>query len=158
VSLVPEEWGGDTMFCEVSAHSGDGIEGLLETVLLQAEVLELHANANRHARGTVIEAKLDRGRGPVATVLVTDGTLKKGDGVLVGNSWGRVRALLDDAGNNVAEAGPSMPVAIIGLGEVPSAGDSLDAVSDAKKAQQIAEQRRAKIADQSRGVKAKVSL
>ncbi len=156
--LQPEEWGGDTLFCEVSAHTGDGIDGLLDAVLLQAEVLDLRANPKRHARGTVIEAKLDRGRGPVATVLVTDGTLRKGDGVLIGNSSGRVRAMLDDAGRNVNEAGPSMPVAVIGLSEVPSAGDTVDAVKDAKKAQQIAEQRRAKIVQSTIGAKSKVSL
>ncbi len=156
--LQPEEWGGDTLFCEVSAHTGEGIDGLLDAVLLQAEVLDLRANPKRHARGTVIEAKLDRGRGPVATVLVTDGTLRKGDGVLIGNSSGRVRAMLDDAGRNVNEAGPSMPVAVIGLSEVPSAGDTVDAVKDAKKAQQIAEQRRAKIVQSTIGAKSKVSL
>ncbi len=156
--LTPEEWGGDTMFCEVSAHTGDGIENLLESVLLQSEVLDLRANPKRHARGTVIEAKLDRGRGPVATVLVTDGTLRKGDGILLGNSWGRVRAMLDDNGRNVSEAGPSMPVAVIGLSEVPSAGDTVDAVQDAKKAQQIAEQRRDKVAERSMGATTKVSL
>jgi translation initiation factor IF-2 len=156
--LVPEEWGGDTLFCEVSAQTGAGIDTLLETVLLQADVLDLKANPNRHARGTVIEAKLDRGRGPVATVLVTDGTLRKGDGVLIGNSWGRVRAMLDDAGRNLTEAGPSMPVAVVGLSEVPSAGDTVDAVSDAKKAQQIAGQRREKLAATSLGATTKVSL
>ncbi len=156
--LQPEEWGGDTLFCEVSAHTGEGIDQLLDAVLLQAEVLDLRANPHRHARGTVIEAKLDRGRGPVATVLVTDGTLRKGDGVLIGNASGRVRAMLDDAGRNVNEAGPSMPVAVIGLNEVPSAGDTVDAVKDAKKAQQIADQRRAKIAQNSLGSKTKVSL
>jgi translation initiation factor IF-2 len=158
VGLMPEEWGGDTLFCEVSAHSGAGIEQLLDTILLQAEVLDLRANPNRHARGTVIEAKLDRGRGPVATVLVLEGTLRKGDGVLVGNSWGRVRAMLDDSGRNLADAGPATPVAIIGLSEVPSAGDNVDAVDDAKKAQQIAEQRKVKVAEKARGSTTKVSL
>jgi translation initiation factor IF-2 len=158
LGLVPEEWGGDTLFCEVSAHSGQGIDELLDAILLQAEVLDLRANPKRHARGTVIEAKLDRGQGPVATVLVMEGTLRKGDGVLVGNSWGKVRAMLDEHGRNVPSAGPSTPVAVIGLSEVPSAGDIVDAVSDAKKAQQIAEQRRDKLAEKSRGASSKVSL
>ena len=158
VGLVPEEWGGDTLFCEVSAHSGDGIDELLDSILLQAEVLDLRANHKRHARGTVIEAKLDRGQGPVATVLVTEGTLRKGDGLLVGNSWGKVRAMLDENGRNVPAAGPSMPVAVIGLNEVPSAGDMVDAVQDAKKAQQIAEQRRDKIAEKTRVSTGKISL
>ncbi len=158
VGLVPEEWGGDTLFCEVSAHTGDGVDELLDAVLLQAEVLDLRANPKRHARGTVIEAKLDRGQGPVATVLVMEGTLRKGDGLLVGNSWGKVRAMLDENGRNVPAAGPSMPVAVIGLNEVPSAGDMVDAVQDAKKAQQIAEQRRDKIAEKSRVSTAKISL
>lgn len=158
LALVPEEWGGDTLFCEVSAHSGQGIDELLDAILLQAEVLDLRANPKRHARGTVIEAKLDRGQGPVATVLVTEGTLHKGDGVLVGNSWGKVRAMLDEHGRNVPSAGPSTPVAVIGLSEVPSAGDIVDAVQDARKAQQIAEQRRDKLAEKSRGSSAKVSL
>lgn len=156
--LVPEEWGGDTLFCEVSALAGQGIEELLDAVLLQAEMLDLRASPSRHARGTVIEAKLDRGRGPVATVLVTDGTLSKGDGLLVGGNWGRVRAMLDENGRNVTKAGPSTPVAVIGLSDVPSAGDIVDAVSDAKKAQQIAEQRREKMAERTRGTTAKVSL
>jgi translation initiation factor IF-2 len=121
-------------------------------------VLDLKANPKRHARGTVIEAKLDRGQGPVATVLVTEGTLRKGDGILVGNSWGKVRAMLDENGRGLASAGPSTPVAVIGLNEVPSAGDMVDAVQDAKKAQQIAEQRRDKLAERSRSTTSKVSL
>jgi translation initiation factor IF-2 len=158
VGLVPEEWGGDTFFCEVSAQTGLGIDELLDAILLQAELLDLRANPKRHARGTVIEAKLDRGQGPVATVLVQEGTLRKGDSVLIGNSWGKVRAMLDEHGRNLPSAGPSTPVAIIGLSEVPSAGDVVDAVSDAKKAQQIAEQRRDKLAEKSRGSTSKVSL
>lgn len=156
--LVPEEWGGDTLFCEVSAKTGQGLPELLDNILLQAEVLDLRANPKRSARGMVIEAKLDRGRGPLATVLVQEGTLRKGDGVIVGTAFGRVRAMLDDAGRNVAEAGPSMPVAVVGLNEVPSAGDTVDAVKDAKKAQEIADQRRAKAAEQNRGSKATMSL
>jgi translation initiation factor IF-2 len=156
--LMPEEWGGDTLFCEVSAKTGQGLDSLLDNILLQAEVLDLRANPKRSARGMVIEAKLDRGRGPLATVLVQEGTLRKGDGIIVGTAFGRVRAMLDDAGRNVAEAGPSMPVAVVGLNEVPSAGDTVDAVKDAKKAQEIADQRRAKAAEQNRGSKATMSL
>jgi translation initiation factor IF-2 len=158
VGLMPEEWGGHTLFVEVSAQTGQGIENLLDAILLQSEMLALTANPKRHARGTVIEAKLDRGRGPVATILVTEGTLRKGDGLLVGNSWGKVRAMLDDTGRSISEAGPSMPVAVIGLSEVPSAGDMVDAVQDSKKAQQIAEQRRDKLAERGRGATSKVSL
>lgn len=156
--LVPEEWGGDTLVCEVSAKTGDGIPELLDAVLLQAEVLALRANPKRSARGMVIEAKLDRGRGPLATVLVQEGTLRKGDGLIAGAAHGRVRAMLDENGRSVSEAGPAMPVAVVGLNEVPSAGDNVDAVKDAKKAQEIADQRKVKATEQNRGSKATMSL
>jgi translation initiation factor IF-2 len=158
LGLTPEEWGGDTLFVEVSAIQGTGLDALLDAVLLQGDMLELRANPKRPATGTVIEAKLDRGRGPVATVLVTDGTLVKGAGLLVGASWGRVRAMLDENGRNVAEAGPSTPVSVIGLNEVPAAGDTVNAVQDAKKAQEIADSRRTKERRSLMSTSSKVSL
>jgi translation initiation factor IF-2 len=144
LGLVPEEWGGDTLFCNVSAHTREGIDNLLEQLALQSEVLELKANPSKAATGIVIEAELDRGRGPVATILVTDGTLNRGDVILAGGAYGKVRAMLDSAGNQVTSAGPSTPVAIIGLSDVPSAGDPVHMVRDAKKAQEIAESRKTK--------------
>jgi translation initiation factor IF-2 len=143
-NLQPEEWGGDTMFREVSAKTGQGIDELLETVLLQAEVLELKANPKKRASGTVIEALLDRGRGPVARIIVQDGTLHTGDTILVGAAWGKVRAMTDELGRTVAEAGPATPVEVQGLNEVPSAGDPVHAVKDARTAEEIAETRRKK--------------
>jgi len=140
-NLVPEEWGGQTIYVPTSAKKGTGIEQLLEMSALQAEVLELKANPNRAAKGVVIESRLDRGRGPVATVLVQTGTLKEGDAVVVGANSGRIRALLDAAGRKVKFAGPSDPVEILGLSGVPSAGDVLVAVSDERKARQIATMR-----------------
>ncbi len=140
-NLVPEEWGGQTIYVPTSAKKGTGIEQLLEMSALQAEVLELKANPNRAAKGVVIESRLDRGRGPVATVLVQTGTLKEGDAVVVGANSGRIRALLDAAGRKVKSAGPSDPVEILGLSGVPSAGDVLVAVSDERKARQIATMR-----------------
>lgn len=142
--LVPEEWGGDTLFCECSAMTGQGVEQLLENLALQSELLDLRANPEKPAQGVVIEAKLDRGRGPVATVLVQSGTLCKGDVLLAGGAFGKVRAMLDDRGKNTAKAGPSKPVAVIGLNEVPSAGDPVHIVKSVKEAQTIAESRRAK--------------
>jgi translation initiation factor IF-2 len=139
--LVPEEWGGETLFCEVSATTRQGVEHLLETIALQAELLDLRANPKNPAQGLVIEAELDRGRGPVASVLITDGTLERGDVILAGAAWGKVRAMIDDRGRSIASAGPSTPVSIIGLNEVPSAGDPVHVVKDAKKAQEIAETR-----------------
>jgi translation initiation factor IF-2 len=156
--LTPEEWGGETLFVEVSAVTGKGMDELLDALLLQSDMLELRANPKRPAQGTVIEAKLDRGRGPVATVLVTDGTLVKGAGLLVGASWGRVRAMLDENGRSVAEAGPSTPVSVIGLNEVPAAGDAVNAVTDAKKAQEIADSRRTKERRNLMSTSSKVSL
>ncbi len=144
LGLVPEEWGGDTLFVNVSAVTGEGIERLLESIALQSELLELRANASRPASGTVLEALLDRGRGPVARVLVQDGTLRVGDFVLAGAGFGKVRAMTNEHGKQVQEAGPSTPVEILGLSEVPNAGDRMDAVKDSKKAQEIAESRQRK--------------
>jgi translation initiation factor IF-2 len=142
--LVAEEWGGDTLFCEVSAHTGAGVDKLLESVALQSEILELRANPNKPASGVVIEAKLDRGRGSVATILVQDGTLSRGDVLLAGSAFGKVRALLDDRGRQLAKAGPSIPVEVIGLDDVPSAGDPVHVVKDLKIAQEIAISRKSK--------------
>ncbi len=142
--LVPEEWGGDTIVCNISAKFGKGIEELLEMVLLTAEVADLKANPNRKAHGTVIEAKLDKGRGPVATLLVQNGTLHAGDTVIAGTAVGRVRAMTDDDGKKIQDAGPSVPVEIIGLAEVPGAGDIFDAVDDEKMARELVEQRKDK--------------
>jgi translation initiation factor IF-2 len=136
--LIPEEWGGQTIFVEVSAKKRIGIENLLEMLLLQAEIMELKANPFKPARGIAIEAKLDRGRGPVATVLVQQGTLRVGDVFVVGNTYGRVRALINDKGRKVQEAGPSMPVEVLGLSGVPAAGDTLVVVADERKARQVA--------------------
>ena len=141
--LVPEEWGGDIMCVPVSALTGMGIETLLEDVLLVAEVKELKANPNRRAKGIVIESRLDHGRGPVATVLVQNGTLSAGDIVIAGTSVGRVRAMVNDRGQQLRSAGPGVPVEIIGLSEVPEAGDEFNAVEDERMARQLSEQRRA---------------
>ena len=142
--LVPEEWGGQTIFCEVSAKKKMGLEHLLEMVLIQADVLELKANPDKMARGTVIEAKLDRGRGPVATVLVQSGTLKVGDFFVTGSQFGKVRALINDKGERVEIAGPSMPAEVIGFASVPLAGDRFVVLEEERKARQIAETRQAK--------------
>ncbi len=147
--VVPEDWGGDAMFVEVSSKSGLGIDRLLESVLLQAEVLELKAPRATHAKGLVIEARLDKGKGPVATVLVQSGTMKRGDAVLVGAVYGRVRAMLDETGKAISEAGPSIPVEIQGLSEVPEAGEELMVLADEKRAREIALFRQGKY----RGVK-----
>ncbi len=136
--VVPEDWGGDAMFVEVSAKSGQGIDDLLEGILLQAEVLELKAPKEAHAKGIVVEARLDKGRGPVATMLVQSGTLKRGDAVLVGSVSGRVRAMLDENAKAINEAGPSIPVEIQGLSEVPEAGSEFVVLADEKKAREIA--------------------
>ncbi len=137
LGVVPEEWGGDTIFVKVSAKEKTGIDELLEMILLQAEILELRANPNRLATGHVVEAKLDSGRGPVATVLVNNGTLKTGDPVVCGVHYGKIRALINDRGQRVEKAGPSMPVEIIGLSGVPVAGDEMVALKDEKDAKQI---------------------
>jgi translation initiation factor IF-2 len=139
--LVPEDWGGQTIFVPTSAKKLTGIDQLLEMTALQAEVLELKANANRSAKGVIIESRLDRGRGPVATALIQNGTLKEGDAVVAGSYSGRIRALIDPMGKKVKSAGPSDPVEILGLGGVPSAGDVVVAVSDERKARQIATMR-----------------
>jgi len=147
--IVSEEWGGQNIFVEVSAKKGVGIENLLEMILLQAEVIELKANPDRKARGTTIEAKLDRGRGPVATVIVQSGTLKVGDSFLAGTQAGKVRALIDDTGKRISEAPPSTPVEVIGFAEVPSAGDNFVIIEDERRARQIAlaRQQKQKLAD-----------
>jgi translation initiation factor IF-2 len=145
--VIPEDFGGESPFVPVSAKVGTGIDTLLEQVLLQAEVLELKAPTDAAARGLVVEAKLDKGRGPVATVLVQSGTLKKGDVVLAGSSYGRVRAMLDEDGNSAESAGPSMPVEIQGLTEVPQAGDEFMVLSDERRAREIATFRQGKFRD-----------
>ncbi len=139
--LVTEEWGGDTIFVKVSAKKNIGIDDLLEMILLQTEMLELKANPNKLARGHVVEAKLDAGRGPVATVLIQEGTLRAGDSVVCGIHYGKLRALLNDIGQQVSSAGPSLPVEVIGLSGVPSAGDELVSVTDEKDAKQISQHR-----------------
>ncbi len=156
--LVPEAWGGDVICVPVSALTGMGIDDLLENVLLVAEVKELRANPNRRARGIVIESKLDRGRGPVATVLVQNGTLHQGDYVIVGNAVGRVRVMIDDKGKSIKTAGPSVPVEIVGLDDVPQAGDELNAVEDERMARNLAEQRREKQRQEILAANARVNL
>ena len=156
--LVPEEWGGDVICVPVSALTGAGIDELLENVLLVAEMKELKANPARRAKGIVIEAKLDRGRGPVATVLVQNGTLHSGDIVIAGTAVGRVRAMSDENGKLLNEAGPSVPVEIIGLAEVPSAGDEFNAVEDERMARELAEQRREKAKEEMFKANSKVNL
>ena len=145
--VVPEDWGGDTMFVEVSAKTGKGIDELLEAVLLQAEVLELKAPKNTPAKGLVIEGRLDKGRGPVSSILVQSGTLQRGDMILAGTAFGRVRAMLDEAGREVKEAGPSIPVEILGLSDVPNAGDEIIVLNDERKAREIALFRQGKFRD-----------
>jgi translation initiation factor IF-2 len=140
--LIPEAWGGETIFADVSARTKVGIEQLLQMISLQSELLELKANANKPGRGTVIEAKLDRNRGPMATVLVQDGTLKIGDSVVAGEFIGKVRAMLDDKGRSLTEAGPSTPVEVLGLSGVPEAGEALNSVADEKQAKELVDHRR----------------
>ncbi len=136
--VTSEEWGGDTPFVSVSAKVGTGVDDLLEAVLLQAEILELKATPSAPGRGVVVESRLDKGRGPVATVLVQDGTLRQGDMVLVGSNYGRIRAMLDENGKSIKEAGPSIPVEILGLDGTPEAGDELSVLADEKKAREVA--------------------
>ena len=155
--IVSEEWGGDTIICPISAKTGAGIDNLLENLVLQAEVLELRANPNRAAKGTVIEARLDKGRGPIMTVLVQNGTLHLGDIIIAGTCVGRVRTMINDKGQRVTEAGPSTPVEISGLNDVPSAGDIFNAVADERMARELAEERRIQQASGS-AVAKKVSL
>ncbi len=156
--LVPEEWGGDVICVPVSALTGEGIDDLLENILLISEVKEFKANPNRRAKGVVIEAKLDRGRGPVASVLVQNGTLKIGDMVIAGTAVGRVKAMKDDNGRHVKVAGPSVPVEIDGLSELPAAGDEFNAVENERMAKELAEQRKAKARDEMFKSSARVNL
>ncbi|MBK5240907.1 translation initiation factor IF-2 [Clostridium sp.] len=142
--LVSEDWGGDTICVPVSAHTKEGLDTLLEMILITAEMLELKASPDRHAKGTVIEAKLDKGRGPLATLLIQNGTLSTGDSIIVGSTYGRIRAMFDDKGKKINTAGPSIPVEILGLSEVPAAGDRFNVVKDEKTARNMAETRKAK--------------
>ncbi len=157
-SLVPEEWGGDIICVPVSAKTHNGIDKLLENVLLVAEMLELKANPDRRAKGVVIEARLDKGRGPVATLLVQNGTLNAGDIIVAGTAVGRVRLMTDEHGKVVKTAGPSVPVEITGLAETPDAGDGFDAVSDERLARELVEQRKEKIKNEIFNAKEKVTL
>ena len=156
--LVPEDWGGDTIFVPISALKGEGIDQLLEMILLVAEVAELKANPNRSAIGTVIEAQLDKGRGSVATLLVQDGTLRVGDPIVVGHAYGRVRAMVNDLGRRVKEAGPSTPVEITGINEVPQAGDRFVVFEDEKTARQVGESRAMTAIQANRSEKQRVTL
>ena len=140
---MPEDWGGETIICPISAKTGDGIDNLLEMVTLTADVQELMANPDRTAHGAVVEARLDKGRGPVATLLVQNGTLNQGDVIIAGTAVGRVRAMTDATGRKLEKAGPSVPVEIIGMAEVPAAGDDFHAVADERMARELAEQRKA---------------
>lgn len=156
--LLAEDWGGDTICEEVSAKQNLNIDKLLEMVLLTAEMLELKANANRRAKGTVIEAKLDKGRGPVASLLVQNGTLHVGDSILVGSTYGRIRAMFDDTGKKIKSAGPSIPVEILGLSEVPEAGDRFNQVKDEKTARNMADTRKEKLKAETLLANHRVSL
>ena len=156
--LVSEEWGGDTIICPISAKTGQGIDNLLENLAVLSEVLELKANPNRAAKGAVIEARLDKGRGPIMTVLVQNGTLKLGDIIIAGTAVGRVRTMINDKGQRVTEAGPSTPVEISGMSEVPSAGDTFNAVADERMAKELAEERRIQMISNAMPGTKKVSL
>ena len=156
--IVPEEWGGDTIVCPISAKTGMGIDNLLENLVVLAEVLELKANPNRAAKGAVIEARLDKGRGPIMTVLVQNGTLKLGDIIIAGTAVGRVRTMINDKGQRIAEAGPSVPVEISGMSEVPSAGDTFNAVADERMARELVEERKTQQKNAAFGMNKKVSL
>ena len=156
--LVPAEWGGDTEVCRISAKTGMGIDELLETVILTAELRELKANPNRSAKGTVIEARLDKTRGPIATLLVQNGTLNQGDTIIAGTSVGHVRVMTDDKGRSIKHAGPSVPVEITGLGEVPAPGDAFEAVKDERMARELVEQRKQKAKDELAKKRSKVTL
>jgi translation initiation factor IF-2 len=157
-ALVPEEWGGDTIFCNISAKQRMGLDNLLDMILLVAEVQELRANPNKRARGTVIEAELDKGKGPVARVLIQNGTLKVGDSFIAGVYFGRVRAMVNDKGKRLKEAGPSTPVEITGLTEVPQAGDPLLAYEDERKAREVAERRAVQLRQSEFGQNSRVTL
>ena len=156
--LVSEEWGGDTIICPISAKTGQGIDNLLENLAVLSEVLELKANPNRAAKGAVIEARLDKGRGPIMTVLVQNGTLKLGDIIIAGTAVGRVRTMINDKGQRVTEAGPSTPVEISGMSEVPRAGDTFNAVADERMAKELAEERRIQMSSNAMPGTKKVSL
>ena len=156
--LVPEEWGGETIICPISAKTGMGIDNLLEMVTLTAEMAELKANPNRSAHGAVIEARLDKGRGPVATLLVQNGTLKQGDIIIAGTAVGHVRTMINDKGQRVTEAGPSIPVEIAGMSEVPNAGDVFNAVTDERMARELVEERKQQAKERTLGVAKKVTL
>jgi translation initiation factor IF-2 len=156
--LVPEQWGGNTLFAEVSAKQKIGIKELLDLILLQAEVLELRANPDKPARGVIIESKLDKGRGPVATLLVQEGTLKPGDAFLAGSHYGRVRAMLNDKGQKIEEARPSMPVEVVGFTDIPEAGEAFIVVSEERMAKQISLYRQEKIREKELSKLSKVSL
>ena len=156
--IVPEEWGGDTIVCPISAKTGMGIDNLLENLVVLAEVLELKANPNRAAKGAVIEARLDKGRGPIMTVLVQNGTLKLGDIIIAGTAVGRVRTMINDTGQRISEAGPSVPVEISGMSEVPSAGDTFNAVADERMARELVEERKTQQKNAAFGMNKKVSL
>ena len=156
--IVPEEWGGDTIVCPISAKKGTGIEDLLENLVVLAEVQELKANPNRAAKGTVIEARLDKGRGPIMTVLVQNGTLNTGDIIIAGTAVGRVRTMTNDKGQRVTTAGPSVPVEITGMSEVPGAGDTFNAVADERMARELVEERKEQQKNQTLGGNRKVSL
>ena len=156
--LVPSEWGGDTEVCRISAKTGEGIDELLETVIMTAELAELRANPNRAAKGTVIEARLDKARGPIATLLVQHGTLNHGDIIIAGTAVGRVRVMTNDKGRTVKSAGPSVPVEITGLAEVPAPGDEFAAVEDERMARQLVEQRKQRIKDAAAKLTQKVTL
>ena len=156
--IVPEEWGGDTIVCPISAKTGMGIDNLLENLVVLAEVQELKANPNRAAKGAVIEARLDKGRGPIMTVLVQNGTLKLGDIIIAGTAVGRVRTMINDKGQRITEAGPSVPVEISGMSEVPSAGDTFNAVADERMARELVEERKTQQKNAAFGMNKKVSL
>ena len=156
--LIPEEWGGDTVICPISAKTGMGLDNLLEMVILTAEMQELKANPNRRGKGTVIEARLDKSRGPIATLLVQNGTLKQGDIIIAGTAVGRVRVMTNDKGRTVKAAGPSQPVEITGLADVPTPGDEFDAVTDERMARELVEQRRQAEKDAAAKLQQKVTL
>lgn len=157
-NLIPEEWGGDTIFVNVSAKTGEGVEQLLEMITLVAEMAELKANYKAKAQGIIIEAKLDKGRGPVATVLVQRGVLKTGDNIVAGTAYGKVRALIDSRGKRIKSAGPSIPVEVLGFSEVPNAGDVLFVVSNEKEAKAISEQQKEKLKDLEQNAPQRISL
>ena len=158
LNVMPEEWGGDTIFVQCSAKKGQGIKDILETILVVSEVRELKANPNRLATGTVIEARLDKGRGPVCTLLVQNGTLKQGQPIVVGSCFGRVRKMTNDMGSEIKQAGPSMPVEVIGLNDVPEAGDIFKAFDNEKEARAIADKRKQAKIDQERKATSAMNL